>query len=69
MMQTIEATVDEHGNVRLLESIHLERSHRALVTILTDGPKEISETALMCEEVLAKDWNRPEEEAAWEHLQ
>jgi hypothetical protein len=26
-------------------------------------------TALLSEPVLATDWNRPEEDAAWQHLQ
>lgn len=30
---------------------------------------ELSETALLSEQALAEDWNRPEEDAAWSHLQ
>jgi hypothetical protein len=69
MIQTIEAIVDERGTVRLLEPIRLDRRHRALVTILTDEPSESHDTALLSEAALAKDWNRPEEDAAWSHLQ
>lgn len=69
MKQTIEAIVDEHGTVRLLEPFHSEGQHRALVTILTDRPMKVSDTALLSEAALAKDWNRPEEDAAWAHLQ
>ncbi len=69
MIQTIEAIVDERGAVRLLEPVQLDRRHRALVTILTDEPSEAHETALLSEASLAKDWNRPEEDAAWSHLQ
>ena len=29
----------------------------------------ISETALLSEAALSEDWNRPEEEEAWSHLQ
>ena len=36
MNQTIEATVDKEGNVRLLEAVHLTKKHRALVMILDD---------------------------------
>jgi len=32
-------------------------------------PKIISETTLLSEEALAKDWLRPEEDKAWAHLQ
>jgi hypothetical protein len=68
MQQTIEAVIDEQGNVRLLEPIQLPKPHRAFVTILTDE-LDISETALLSEAALAEDWNRPEEDAAWSHLQ
>ena len=69
MIQTVEAIVDENGVVRLLEQVHLDHSHRALVTILSEAPPIDSETALMSEAALARDWNRPEEEQAWKHLQ
>jgi len=70
MIKTVEAIIDEQGNVRLLEPVQLGSSHRALVTILDDAPIVASEeTALLSESSLAKDWNRPEEDAAWSHLQ
>jgi len=69
MIQTIEAIVDERGAVRLLESVQLNRRHRALVTILADEPDDAQETTLLSEASLAADWNRPEEDAAWQHLQ
>lgn len=62
MLQTIEATIDEQGNVQLLEPIQLSKPRRAFVTILTEG-RDLPETAL------AEDWNRSEEDAAWSHLQ
>ena len=68
MQQTIEAVIDEQGNVRLLEPIQLPKPHRAFVTILTDE-LDISETALLSEAALAEDWSRPEEDATWSHLQ
>ncbi len=69
MIQTIEAIVDECGTVRLLEPVQLDRSHRALVTILADEPSDTHESAILSEASLAEDWNRPEEGAAWTHLQ
>jgi len=70
MIRTIEATIDEQGTVRLLETVHLQAAHRALVTILEDEPAaHPHEMALLSEAALAKDWNRPEEDAAWSHLQ
>jgi hypothetical protein len=38
MIQTLEAVVDEHGKVQLLETIRLSVPRRALVTILDEGP-------------------------------
>lgn len=71
MIQTIEAVIDEQGNVQLLEPIHLPAARRALVTILEEDAPQLSvpETALLSEPALAEDWNRPEEDAAWSHLQ
>lgn len=70
MIKTVEAIIDERGNVRLLEPVQLRSPRRALVTILEDAPSVSSaETALLSEAALAKDWNRPEEDAAWSHLQ
>ena len=43
---------------------------RALVTILEDRQvTSPSESALLSEAALAEDWNRPEEDEAWSHLQ
>ena len=70
MLRTVEAVIDEHGNVRLLEAIQLTATRKALVTILEDAPEAgIPETALLSEQALAKDWDRPEEDEAWSHLQ
>ena len=70
MIRTVEATIDSHGYVRLLEVVHVTATHRALVTILDDEPTAgASETALLSERALAEDWSRPEEERAWSHLQ
>jgi hypothetical protein len=64
-----EAVIDEQGNVRLLEPVHLPAARRALVTILEDHLiAEAPETALLSEAALA-GWNRPEEDEAWSHLQ
>ena len=68
MPKIIEATIDEQGNVRLLEPIQLPKPRRAYVTILTDD-LDIPETALLSEAALAEDWNRSGEDAAWSHLQ
>ena len=69
MIKTVEAVIDEQGNIRLLEPIHPGPARRALVTILEESPATVSETALLSEGALAEDWNRPEEDEAWAHLQ
>lgn len=69
LIRTIEAIVDEKGQVRLSEPLQLSRAQRALVTILDEEPlPHLHENALLSERALAEDWNRPEEEAAWSHL-
>jgi hypothetical protein len=68
--RTMEAVVDERGRVRLLRSVKLPRSCRAIVTLLEDAERiEVSDTALLSESALARDWDRPEEDEAWSHLQ
>lgn len=70
MVQTFEAVIDEHGNVRLLEDVQLPQARRALVTILEDEPAPaVSEAALLSEQALAEDWNGLEEDEAWLYLQ
>ena len=70
MIQTVEAVIDEHGSIRLLQPVQVSGRHRVLVTILDEEPTAgTHETALLSEEALAKDWNRPEEDAAWSYLQ
>ena len=70
MIRTLEAVIDEQGNVHLLEPVQLSSARRALVTILEDrAPAGVSESALLSEAALAQDWNRPEEDEAWSHLQ
>jgi hypothetical protein len=64
------AIIDEHGHVKPLEAVKLPETRRALVIILEDVPrKTISETTSLSEPALAKDWERPEEDEAWSHLQ
>ena len=70
MLRTVEALIDEDGNIHLLESVELPSARRAIVVILEDSPLVgVHETALLSEQALAEDWNRPEEDTAWSHLQ
>ena len=66
----VQISIDEQGNVRLLEPVHAGQARRALVIILDEQPKALSsESAVSSEAALARDWDRPEENAAWSHLQ
>ncbi len=38
MIRTVEAVIDEQGDVRLLELVRLPSARRALVTILEEEP-------------------------------
>ncbi|MBN1865975.1 hypothetical protein JW916_01665 [Candidatus Sumerlaeota bacterium] len=67
MLKSIEATIAADGEVRLKETVRLSHACRAIVTII-DEP-EVPETALLSETALGEDWNRPEEDEAWSHLQ
>jgi hypothetical protein len=69
MIRTVEALIDENGTVSLLEEVHLPAARRAIVTILEEPVADKTETALLSEAALAVDWNRPEEDEAWSHLQ
>ena len=69
MIQTVEAVVDAAGRVQLLAEVHITGPRRALVTVLEEPPAVPGETALLAEAALAVDWSRPEEDAAWSHLQ
>ena len=67
-MRTVEAVIEPTGEVRLVELVRLSSPRRALVTILEEAPC-VDDPALLSEAALAEDWNRPEEDAAWAHLQ
>ena len=68
MIRTVEAIVDESGQVRLTEPGRMSGSHRALVTILDEPPAEALEAALLSESGLS-DWSRFKEDDACSHLQ
>ena len=67
-MRTVEAVIDPSGNVRLLADVRLPGSRRALVTPILYYSAQAETTVLLSEGALG-DWNRPEEDAAWSHLQ
>lgn len=66
MLHTIEVEIDKQGHIRPIEPAEKIPAGRALLTVL--GPA--SDDALQfAEKSLAEDWSRPEEDAAWAHLQ
>ena len=68
MLKTVEATIDEQGNVKLVKPIQLPKPARAFVTIFNEE-LNVPDTALLSEAALAEHWLRPEEDAAWADLQ
>ena len=70
MIRTLEGVIDEQGNVRLLKSLELSRACRALVTVLDERPvPPVAGNTFLSEPALTEDWNRPDEDEAWAHLQ
>ncbi len=67
-MRTLEAIINEEGQIRLLEPIEGGSKRRAIVVVLGEAGMTFEETAALTENAL-EDWNRPEEDAAWSHLQ
>lgn len=67
MLKSVEAIIETDGKINLIEPLRLGHSCRAIVTII-DEP-DVPETALLSQQTLAHDWERPEEDAAWSHLQ
>jgi hypothetical protein len=55
-MQTVEAIIDENGEVRLLENIKLPEARKAVLTILDDAPQKIS-----AKQSLAEKWSNNQE--------
>ena len=73
-MQTlmVEAHVDDDGHLHVDVPTDLPKGHRKVVLVLDDADYLEShpmETALLSQQALAEDWERPEEDEAWKHLQ
>ena len=67
MKSTIEAEVDEKGNIRPKQPVSLQPGSQLLITVLGGPP--VPETALLSQASLGADWSRPEEDAAWAGLE
>jgi hypothetical protein len=73
-MQTlmVEAHVGDDGHLRVDVPTDLPTGHIKAVLVLDDVNSLEShpmETALLSQQALAEDWDRPEEDEAWKHLQ
>ena len=66
MLQTIEVEIDATGHIHPLEPLYKLPVGRALLTLLNSS---VDEALQLAEPALAKDWLKPEEDAAWAHLQ
>lgn len=64
MSHTIEAIIDKDGHIKLLESIRLDETRRALVTILDEKPEEDSTLELGYQQ-MAQDEERETEALEW----
>jgi hypothetical protein len=69
MIRTVEAVVEADGRVRLLEPVEIGVARRALLTILEEPAEEAANVSALMSEGALSDWNRPEEDEAWSHLQ
>jgi len=68
-MFTVEAVIDEAGNVKILQPVLIQGARRALLVVLDERVSTVAETALLSEAALAEDWLKPEEDEAWAYLQ
>jgi len=69
MEKLYEAVVESDGRIRLNTPVHLEKGLRVLVAI-PQTDLDIAESGIaLSEPALAVDWNKPEEDDAWAHLQ
>ncbi len=52
-----------------ISDVPFSDTHAGSVTVLEEPAAVPGEAALLAEAALAADWSRPEEDAAWSHLQ
>ena len=63
MFHTFEALLNADGTLRFLEPVQLAGTQRVLVTFIPPASDAANSPSL------ATDWLRPDEDAAWAHLQ
>jgi hypothetical protein len=65
---TLEAITDQNGKLLLPDAVTLPAGQRVLITVLAQV-SEITQVDEITQEPALDDWNRPEEDVAWSHLQ
>ncbi len=69
MLLTVEGILEAEGRLRLLEPVEVAGPRRVMVTFLDESAAdERTCPAVVSEPALARDWEKPEEVAAWSHL-
>ena len=68
MRKKLETQLDKQSDVKSREQAQLSKPRQMFVTIFREE-LHIPEIALLSEVALAEHWLRPEEDAAWAHLQ
>ena len=69
MQNTFKAILGRDGRLRLRQELRFSKERKVLVTLLDEDPADESQySSNLSESALAKDWNRPEEDEAWQHL-
>lgn len=69
MLNTYVAETDEQGNLQLPKGLRLTEGCRILITVLDDASKpKANDEALLSESALREDWDKPEEDEAWDCL-
>ena len=64
-MQTARVTINPQGLIHYAQPMRVHTTRQALVIFLDEG----IEAALLAQPALASGWLKPEEDAAWAHLQ
>ena len=74
MLNTYVAETDEQGNLNLPEGMRLPEGCKVLITVLQEealkktSPQKANDEALLSESALEEDWDKPEEDDAWNCL-
>ncbi|MBF0602328.1 MAG: hypothetical protein HQL07_01400 [Nitrospirae bacterium] len=71
MMRSYEAEIDASGRIQLSEPVQIRGPCHAVVTVLESPSEDETDKMLLrfSERSLSQDWEKPEEDEAWAHLQ